>query len=110
LQEEILWKNKFCQQISDLLDDIQKNIYQKALKFREENTFKADNWEEFKEKLEKGGFILAHWDGTKETEAKIQEETKATIRVIPTNAPYEEGKCIYTGKPSTKRVIFAKSY
>ena len=96
--------------IKDLLDEIQTNIYQKALKFREENTFKVDSWEEFKEQIEKGGFILAHWDGTSETEEKIKEETKATIRCIPFDAENEEGKDVYSGKPSKQRVVFARAY
>ncbi len=96
--------------IKDLLDEIQSSIYQKALKFREENTFKVDSWEEFKEQIEKGGFIFAHWDGTSETEEKIKEETKATIRCIPFNAKNEEGKDVYSGKPSKQRVVFARAY
>ena len=97
--------------IPELLDKIQENIYTKAKTFREENTRTADSYEEFKKILEtEGGFILAHWDGTEETEAKIQEETKATIRCIPFDAPEEAGTCIYSGKPSTKRVLFAKAY
>ena len=77
---------------------------------RERMTYKVDTWDEFKEQIEKGGFILAHWDGTTETEEKIKEETKATIRCIPLDAVEEEGKCIYTGKPSKRRVIFARNY
>ena len=96
--------------IVDLLDEIQSNIYQKALKFREENTFKVDSWEEFKEQIEKGGFILAHWDGTSETEEKIKEETKATIRCIPFDAETEQGKDVYSGEPSKQRVVFARAY
>ena len=97
--------------VKNLLDDIQENIFQKALKFREEHTTKVDTYEEFKQVLEgKGGFILAHWDGTSETEERIKEETKATIRCIPVDAPYEEGVDMLTGKPSTKRVLFAKAY
>ncbi|WP_247234921.1 proline--tRNA ligase [Telluribacter sp. SYSU D00476] len=97
--------------ISNLLDDIQQSIYNKALAFREENTTKVDTYEEFKAVLDgKAGFVLAHWDGTPETEEKIKEETKATIRCIPLNAPEEEGTCIYTGKPSSRRVMFARSY
>jgi prolyl-tRNA synthetase len=96
--------------VSLLLDEIQRNIYQKALKFREENTFRVDTWDEFKEQIEKGGFIFAHWDGTAETEEKIKDETKATIRCIPLNAPLDEGKCVYSGKPSNKRVVFARAY
>lgn len=93
-----------------LLDDIQDNIYTKALNHRLSMTTKVDTWEEFKEQIEKGGFILAHWDGTTETEEKIKEETKATIRCIPLDGEEEEGKCVYTGKPSKRRVIFARNY
>lgn len=93
-----------------LLDDIQANIYTKALNHRLSMTTKVDTWEEFKEQIEKGGFILAHWDGTTETEEKIKEETKATIRCIPLDSEEEEGKCVYTGKPSKRRVIFARNY
>jgi len=96
--------------IENLLNEIQENIYNKALKFRAENTFKVDTYEEFKTTLDKGGFIYAHWDGTRETEEKIKEETKATIRLIPIDATAEEGKCIYSGQPSNKRVLFARSY
>lgn len=96
--------------VANLLDEIQANIYQKALKFREENTFKVDTWEEFKAQIEKGGFVSAHWDGTGETEEKIKEETKATIRCIPLDAVEEEGKCVYSGEKSNKRVLFAKAY
>ena len=97
--------------IFDLLEEIQENIFNKALKFREENIYKIDNYEEFKQSLdEKGGFYLCHWDGTAETEAKIKEETKATIRCIPFDAPEEDGKCIVTGKPSKRRVLFARAY
>jgi len=97
--------------IQALLDEIQQNIYQKALKFREENTRKADTWEEFVSILDNHpGFVLAHWDGTAETEELIKEKTKATIRAIPFDAPKEEGKCILTGKPSHQRVLFARAY
>jgi prolyl-tRNA synthetase len=96
--------------VADLLDEIQANVYQKALKFREENTFQIDNWEDFKTQIEKGGFIAAHWDGTTETEERIKEETKATIRCIPLDAPEEDGKDVYSGQPSNKRVIFARAY
>ena len=92
------------------LDDIQNNIYTKALNHRLEMTTKVDTWEDFKTQIEKGGFILAHWDGTTETEEKIKEETKATISCIPLDGEEEEGKCIYTGKPSKRRVIFARNY
>ena len=96
--------------IVNLLDEIQTAIYDKALKFREENTFVVDTWEEFKAQIEKGGFVVAHWDGTAETEEKIKNETKATIRCIPFNSTEEAGECVYSGKPSAKRVVFAKSY
>ena len=96
--------------ISSLLEDIQNNIYATALKFREDNTIKVDNWASFKEKIEDGGFLLAHWDGTVETEEKIKEETKATIRCIPLDAEEESGKCVYSGKPSKMRAIFARAY
>ena len=99
--------------VKNLLDEIQENIFQKALKYREENTTKVDTYEEFKEQIEKGGFILAHWDGTPETEERIKEETKATIRCIPFEADEESltpGKCMVTGKPSSRRVLFARAY
>jgi prolyl-tRNA synthetase len=97
--------------ILELMDDIQQTMYNKALKFREDSTHPVNSYEEFKEVLEtKGGFISAHWDGTPETEASIKNETKATIRCIPLDAEEEEGVCIYSGKPSSKRVIFAKAY
>lgn len=97
--------------IESLLTDIQSNIYKKALQFREENTHYADKWEEFVDIIEnKGGFVLAHFDGTAETEEKIKEMTKATIRCIPLDSPDEEGKCILSGKPSPRRVLFARAY
>ncbi|KXX72665.1 proline--tRNA ligase [Flammeovirga sp. SJP92] len=97
--------------VQKLLEEIQANIYQKAFDYREAHITKADTFDEFKDLLEnKGGFISAHWDGTGETEDKIKELTKATIRCIPLNNEQEEGACIYTGKPSTQRVLFAKAY
>ena len=96
--------------IEQLLEDIQKNIFEKALKFREDNTFVVDTWEEFKDQIEKGGFILAHWDGTAETEEKIKQETKATIRLVPLNSAEMTGECVYSGKESAKRVVFARNY
>lgn len=97
--------------VYNLLDEIQQNIFSKALNFKKENTHQVDDYETFKKVLEtKGGFIYAHWDGTAETEAKISEETKATIRCIPLDQKQEEGKCIYSGKPSKGRVLFAKAY
>ncbi|MDY3351776.1 proline--tRNA ligase [Riemerella anatipestifer] len=97
--------------IQELLEEIQKAIYNKALKFRDENITKVDSYEEFKEVLEtKGGFILAHWDGTEEEEERIKEETKATIRCIPLEGEKEEGVSMISGKPSKQRVLFAKAY
>ncbi|AZZ58059.1 proline--tRNA ligase [Riemerella anatipestifer] len=97
--------------IQELLEEIQKAIYSKALKFRDENITKVDSYEEFKEVLEtKGGFILAHWDGTEEEEERIKEETKATIRCIPLEGEKEEGVSMISGKPSKQRVLFAKAY
>ena len=97
--------------VTALMEEIQENLYQRASSFRAENMHKADTYEEFKQILdEKGGFILAHWDGTTETEDRIQEETKATIRCIPFDSPEEEGKCILSGKPSSRRVLFARAY
>jgi len=93
-----------------LLDDIQANIYKRALAFREENTFTVDTWDEFKEQIEKGGFIMAHWDGTPETEEAIKTETKATIRCIPLVGIAEAGKCVYSGNESMRRVVFARAY
>lgn len=94
----------------DLLEDIQQNIYKKALAHRESLTRTVDTYEEFKVEIEKGGFILAHWDGTPETEEKIKEETKATIRCIPFDGDKTPGVCMVTGKPSAQRVIFARNY
>ena len=96
--------------ISKLLEEIQNNIYQKALNRRQEMTRTVDTYEEFKVEIEKGGFILAHWDGTTETEEKIKEETKATLRCIPLDGDKTPGKCMVTGRPSAQRVIFARNY
>jgi prolyl-tRNA synthetase len=97
--------------IEQLLEEIQKNIFTKASNFNKENTTEVDTYDEFKRLLdEKPGFLLAHWDGTPETEQQIKDETKATIRCIPLNNKQEEGKCILTGKPSTQRVVFARAY
>ncbi|MCB9236172.1 MAG: proline--tRNA ligase [Bacteroidia bacterium] len=95
--------------IEGLLKEIQDNLFNRALKFREENTFQANSWEEFQALIEKGGFVYAHWDGTTETADKIKDETKATIRCIPEGIA-EVGKCIYSGKESGQRVVFAKAY
>ncbi len=110
LEKEILKMENIVEKIENLLVKIQNNIFQKALDFRENNTFTVDTWDEFEKRIEKGGFVLAHWDGTTETELKIKEKTKATIRLIPLNAKKEEGRCVLTGKPSPQRVVFAKAY
>ena len=96
--------------ITRLLDDIQQNMYNKALAFRDSHIRKADSWDEFLKLIEEPGFISAHWDGTSETEDKIKELTKATIRCIPLNNPQEDGKCVFSGSPSKERVIFARAY
>ena len=97
--------------VDNLLVEIQNSIFQKALTYREENTTEVDSYEEFKKVLnDKGGFIKAHWDGTAETEAQIKNETKATIRCILLDEKEEQGKCIFSGKPSNKKVVFAKAY
>lgn len=111
LTKETLSVEGIEDKIEALLDDIQDNIYKKALSFREEMTTKVDDYDDFKRLLdEKGGFFLCHWDGTAETEELIKTETKATIRCIPIDAPDEDGKCMVTGKPSAKRVVMARSY
>ncbi|MDG1396754.1 MAG: proline--tRNA ligase [Polaribacter sp.] len=96
--------------IENLLNEIQENLYNKAVNYRKENTTKVDDFKEFKKAIKKGGFVSAHWDGTGETEDRIKEYTKATIRCIPNDAIEEEGICVLTGKPSSKRVLFAKAY
>lgn len=97
--------------IVGLLDDIQNNIYDRAFKYRQENTREVDTYDDFKKVLDhEGGFVAAHWDGTTETEEKIKDETKATIRCILIDAKEENGKCIYSGKPSSRRVLFARAY
>jgi prolyl-tRNA synthetase len=111
MEKETLQQADLESKISHLLDQIQDNLYQKALSAREAKTYTADSYEEFKRILEETpGFVSAHWDGTAETEQKIKEETKATIRCIPLKNKKEEGKCVYSGKPSTQRVLFAKAY
>ena len=111
LTKETLPLEGIEQYIIRLLDDIQENVYKKALDFRSKMITKVDSYEEFKTLLdEKGGFFLCHWDGTPETEARIKEETKATIRCIPFDAEEEEGKCMVTGKPSHRRVLIARAY
>ena len=111
LEKEILHIQDLPTKIAHLLEQIQQNLYTRALTKREELTFKADSWDEFVRLLdEPGGFIYAHWDGTSETEEKIKELTKATIRCIPLDNKPEAGNCILTGKPSDQRVLFARAY
>ena len=108
--KELINFNDAVEYIQQLLEEIQNNLLQKANTFRAENTKTVDSYEDFKAQIDGGGFFLAHWDGTAETEAKIKEETQATIRCIPLNVEPEAGTCMVTGKPSEQRVIFAKAY
>ena len=111
LEKETLQITDIEDKVVHLLDQIQQNMYDRALSFREQNTFTVNTWDEFVDIIEnKGGFISAHWDGTAETEEKIKEATKATIRVIPLKNVKENGRCVYSGKPSVQRVIFARAY
>jgi len=111
LKKEIVPIENATDIVLALMDEIQQNLFDKALKFREENTYSTDNWDDFEDIIKnKGGFVYAHWDGTEETENEIKKRTKATIRCIPMDEKEEEGFCILTGKPSHKRVIFAKAY
>ena len=111
LSKEVVPQEGLTDRIVALLDEIQENIFQKALDYRNSMITEVNTWEEFQEVLDtKGGFVSAHWDGTPETEVAIKEATKATIRCIPLDAKEEEGKCIFTGKPSKCRVLFARSY
>lgn len=110
LEKETLSCDNIERVVKEILDDMQQNIYKKALAYREAHTITVESYDEFKEKIEEGGFILAHWDGTPETEARIKEETKATIRCIPLDGDTTPGKCMVTGKPSARRVLFARAY
>ena len=111
LVKETIPQDSIYDQIPGLLEDIQNNIYKKASEFLKQNTYYVDKWDEFVDIIEnRGGFVMAHWDGTIETEEKIKNETKATIGCIPFDSPEEDGKCIYSGKPSKRRVLFARSY
>lgn len=110
LEKSVESLDGIVERVADLLKEIQENIYTKARTFRDAHISVADSYEEFKEKIEAGGFVLAHWDGTTETEERVKEETKATIRCIPLDGSDEPGTCIFTGKPSARRVIFARNY
>ncbi len=111
LQKESVKAEEVVDKVVALMEEIQENIFNKALDYRKDHITEVDSYEEFKKVIEgKGGFVSAHWDGTSETEDKIKEETKATIRCIPLDAKQEDGKCMVTGKPSTQRVLFAKAY
>ena len=110
-EKQVMAETDLVHKIQHLLEQIQTNLYQKALDYRTEHITAVNTWDEFKDILEnKTGFISAHWDGTSETEQKIKEETKATIRCIPLDNHLENGICVYSGKPSTQRVLFAKAY
>jgi prolyl-tRNA synthetase len=111
LEKEVLSMTDIEKKVENLLAQIQQNLFQKSLAFREQNTYLVDEWSDFVKLVDgRGGFLMAHWDGTAETELKIKEETKATIRAIPLDEKPEKGKCIYSGKPSERRVIFARAY
>jgi prolyl-tRNA synthetase len=111
LTKETISRDNVVTYVTGLMEEIHKNIYRKAVDFRTENTYTADSWDEFRDIIEnKGGFVMAHWDGTSATEEQIKNLTKATIRAIPFDTPAEEGKCILTGKPSHGRVLFARAY
>ncbi|HEX5171979.1 MAG TPA: His/Gly/Thr/Pro-type tRNA ligase C-terminal domain-containing protein, partial [Cyclobacteriaceae bacterium] len=110
-EKQVMKMDDIATAIPKLLDDIQASIYKKALSFRQDKTTSVETFDEMVKVLdEKGGFVSAHWDGTAETETKIKEETKATIRCIPLDAPEEAGNCVYSGKPSNRRVLFARAY
>lgn len=110
LDKNIIEKEGAAEHIADLLETIQEELFNSAKERTENHTRDVDSYDEFKEEIEKGGFIYAHWDGTEETEAKIKEETKATIRLIPLEDNSESGKCMVTGKESAQKVLFARSY
>lgn len=110
LEKSIIPAAGISDHVEELLETIQSELYSAAKKRMDENTREVDSYDEFKKEIEKGGFIYAHWDGTAETESRIKEETKATIRCIPMNSDSPEGKCMVTGKPSKQKVLFARSY
>jgi prolyl-tRNA synthetase len=109
--KEIISAENLPETISNLLEEIQNSIYNKALEYRNSHIHTVNNWDEFMDAIEnKTGFVSAHWDGTGETEEKIKDLSKATIRCVPLNNVQEDGVCVLTGKPSTQRVLFAKAY
>ena len=111
LEKEVVPQEGLIDRVAALMDEIQQGIFDKARSFRDSMITPVDTWEDFVRTLDtKGGFVAAHWDGTVETEVAIKEATKATIRCIPLDAVDEEGACIYSGKPSHRRVLFARSY
>ena len=111
MEKNTLNQEGIAKHVSDLLKEIQQNILAKSLEFREKNTWEVNSWDEFVDVIEnKGGFVSAWWDGTAETEEKIKNETKATIRLIPMNSPEGEGKCVYSGKKAGKKALFARAY
>ena len=111
LEKQTVSQDNVVDFVANLLEEIQENLFKKAINYREEHTTEVSNFDEFKSIIKnKGGFVSAHWDGTEETEDKIKELTKATIRCIPNDAKEEAGVCVLTGKSSSKRVLFAKAY
>lgn len=110
LEKQVMQTTDLADKVEHLLAHIQDNLYQKALAMRERYTRAVDTYEEFKAAIEQGGFILAHWDGTAETEERIKDETKATIRCIPLDGEAAPGTCMVTGRPSNRRVLFARAY
>ena len=110
LEKENVSFDGIVERVAKLLDDIQENIYQKALSFRNEHIYECDNYDEFKERIKDGGFFLCHWDGTTETEEKIKEDTQATIRCVPFMFEQTEGVDMVSGRPAKNRVIIARSY
>jgi len=110
MEKETLQISDIGNKVVHLLEKIQENLYTKATTFREEKTYTANNYEEFKNLIEKGGFVYAHWDGTSETEEKIKQDTKATIRCIPEDSVLEDGVCVFSGEKSIRKVLFAKAY
>jgi len=110
LEKKVVSMDEVIDYVAQLMVEIQENLYNKADRYRTDNTHEVNSYDEFKEVIEKGGFVLAHWDGTSKTEEKIKQETKATIRCILLDTKKEEGSCIITGNSSPQRVVFAKSY